>query len=147
MFGENLKVLRAMYHYTQAEVAQAIGVSRRTIQNYESGKMFPKKKDTLQALARFFNVAPSTLLGTEHGHSDTVTQVYSNNDSIRLRMLLSDMSLLFSDGNLTEEDKDLFMKALNELYWESKGMAEKTQSWTMTEFEDEFQRYKDLWDK
>ena len=35
-----------------------------------------------------------------------------------MRVLLSDMSALFAGGKLTDEDKDMVMKTINDLYWE-----------------------------
>jgi putative transcriptional regulator len=55
-----LKIHRAIHSITQEELANAIGVSRQSINAIESGKFVPS---TILALkfARYFNVAVETL--------------------------------------------------------------------------------------
>lgn len=55
-----LKINRAIHAITQEELANAIGVSRQSINAIESGKFVPS---TILALkfARYFNVAVETL--------------------------------------------------------------------------------------
>ena len=55
-----LKIQRAIHSITQEELANAIGVSRQSINAIESGKFVPS---TILALkfARYFNVAVETL--------------------------------------------------------------------------------------
>lgn len=55
-----LKIQRAIHAITQEELANAIGVSRQSINAIESGKFIPS---TILALkfARYFNVAVETL--------------------------------------------------------------------------------------
>ncbi len=59
-----LRVQRAIKNITQGELAEAIGVSRQTIQSVENGKYVPS---TLLALkmARYFEVAVEQLFELE----------------------------------------------------------------------------------
>ena len=61
-----LKIQRAIHAITQEELANAIGVSRQSINAIESGKFVPS---TILALkfARYFNVAVETLFILEKG--------------------------------------------------------------------------------
>lgn len=61
-----LKIQRAIHAITQEELANAIGVSRQSINAIESGKFVPS---TILALkfARYFNVAVETLFTLEKG--------------------------------------------------------------------------------
>lgn len=51
-----LRVLRAEHQLTQSDLAEAIGVSRKTISTIEVGRFVPATTIALQ-LARHFNVA------------------------------------------------------------------------------------------
>lgn len=51
----NLKVHRAIYNLTQADLAQKIGVSRQTINTIEAGKYVPSTVLALK-FAKFFRV-------------------------------------------------------------------------------------------
>lgn len=55
-FGEKVKSLRKKHGLSQPELAQAIGVSVRTIASYEAGRSYPKVRDMYDRLARVFGV-------------------------------------------------------------------------------------------
>ena len=59
---EILKKLRKSKGLTTEQLANVIHVSKRTIENYESGKTSPDY-ETLKHFARFFNVTIDYLLG------------------------------------------------------------------------------------
>ncbi len=125
MFSENLRSLRKAYGLTQKELAEQMNLTLRTIQNYEKGQVLPKKRNTIQRLAQFFDVPISALLGPEDFYVMGADERGGPSDAVRVRMLLSDMTALFAGGNLEESDKTLMMRTLNTLYWDSKEFAEK----------------------
>lgn len=51
-FGRAIRLMREIYNYTQAEVAQKVGISAISISKYESGYAFPKKPSTLCSLCQ-----------------------------------------------------------------------------------------------
>ena len=55
-FHEKLLSLRKRYSVSQTELADAVGVSRKSIQFYESGERYPRN-GVLTKLAEFFNVS------------------------------------------------------------------------------------------
>ena len=59
--GENLRLLRSTYGYTQAKVAEAMHINRSTYTLYELGKQLPST-DMLVDLARFYKVRLDVLL-------------------------------------------------------------------------------------
>lgn len=61
-----LKVLRAEYDLTQAELAEKIGVSRKTINTIERGVFVPSTVLSLK-LARLFNVPVEDIFQLEEG--------------------------------------------------------------------------------
>ena len=125
MFSENLRSLRKAYGLTQKELAAQMNLTLRTIQNYERGQVLPKKRNTIQRLAKFFDVPISALLGPEDFYVMGAEERGGPSDAVRVRMLLSDMTALFAGGNLEESDKTLMMRTLNTLYWDSKAYAEE----------------------
>ncbi len=56
MFNVKLRTIRTEKHYTQQQVADAIGVTLRSYQRYESGHIEPPYQ-TLLALADFLDVS------------------------------------------------------------------------------------------
>ena len=57
-----MKALRIRSGYSQAEVARAIGVSTRTLTNWETGKSLPPLGSGLRNLAAFLRVSPGYLV-------------------------------------------------------------------------------------
>lgn len=133
MFSENLRSLRKAYGLTQKELAEQMNLTLRTIQNYERGQGLPKKRNTIQRLAEFFDVPISALLGPEDFYVMGAEERGGPSDAVRVRMLLSDMTALFAGGNLAESDKTLMMRTLNTLYWDSKAYAEEAEGSTETQ--------------
>ena len=63
-FGNRLKVLRLARGKKQAEVADALGISRQTMSNYEGGKHAPDL-DLVVQFAQFYECTVDYLLGVE----------------------------------------------------------------------------------
>lgn len=61
-FGERLRNIRKARNLTAEQVAQVLGVTRRAIVNYESGRREPTIDQLIQ-LADFFNVSLDYLVG------------------------------------------------------------------------------------
>lgn len=61
-FGEKVRNLRKKNKMSQGELAVAIGVSLRTVQNYEKSGMHPKQRDLYYRLAEVLNVDVNYLL-------------------------------------------------------------------------------------
>jgi len=59
--GTTIKELREMRDWSQRELSRQCGVSRKTLQSYESGKCNPTLKQ-LYAVAEAFDARPSGLL-------------------------------------------------------------------------------------
>jgi transcriptional regulator with XRE-family HTH domain len=67
-FGNRLKMLRLQKNFTQAQVAQKLGVTKSVISAYETGLRMPSY-DILIALAKLFKVSTDFLLGVESKQS------------------------------------------------------------------------------
>ena len=63
--GERLKELRLKKGATQEEVGKVIGVAKATIMKYEKGLVENLKRNSIEKLAEYFNVAPSYLMCLE----------------------------------------------------------------------------------
>lgn len=105
---------------TQPELAEQLGVSTRTVQNYEMGKMYPKKTQIYTRLSALFDLPAEYFLNDEdyvlmEAHSRGGKEAMEDVDR-----LISRVSGLFAGGRLSEEDKDKVMRALTMAYWKSK---------------------------
>lgn len=79
MTAEEVKTLRNLLGLTQQELAEKIGVSFRTIQNYEAGGVIPPAKQKLlsgmliEVRGNISRNTGSVNLGSVGGHNVTVT--------------------------------------------------------------------------
>ena len=64
-FGEKLKKLREEKKMSQTALADMLGISMRTIQNYESGKGLPRKTTTVSAICNIFNIPSDYLINEQ----------------------------------------------------------------------------------
>ena len=62
--GDVIRVLRIKRGYSQAQLADAMGLKRSAIGNYERGIREPDL-DTIEAFADFFDVSVSDMMGRE----------------------------------------------------------------------------------
>ena len=119
-FGERFKAERVKHNLTQQEVADGLGVSRRMITRYENGISLPRSKEAYKKIADFFGVDVNYLLTEEDEFIVQASEQYGNRGMKQAQDLIDGISGLFAGGALSEQDKDAVMKALQDIYWESK---------------------------
>ncbi len=112
-FNEKIRALRRNAGLTQRQVADAVGVTYRTYQNYEAGASKPSGGVVLR-LAAALGVSTDTLLGTRD------LSPADQAEDAELHALLAEMQALFAGGRLREEDKKYVLDALTEAYFRSK---------------------------
>ena len=64
MLGENIRRLRAGKGISQVELADALGVTKQSVSNWENNNIQPSI-DMLLKLAGFFSVSTDSLLGLD----------------------------------------------------------------------------------
>lgn len=64
MNGFNLKILRAIHGYTQADLAKAVGATKGTVSTWETGNRNPSIR-TLIKLADLLDCSIDVLLGDD----------------------------------------------------------------------------------
>ena len=119
-FKERLKEKRKEAGLSQTELAARVGVTSRTIQNYELGTRKPQNVEVVQKLADVLNTTTDYLLGNADRQ---ILAAYVRGGSKAARdveELVSEISGLFAGGELDEEEKDAVMAALTRAYWDAK---------------------------
>lgn len=119
-FGEKLKKLRAEKQVSQEEAAKAVGISRRTYIGYEQDGRYPRKRETYAALAEFYSVDQNYLLTEDEEFVATAAERYGSRGKRQAEDLVAELSGMFAGGEMSEEDKDAVMMALQKAYWDCK---------------------------
>ena len=119
-FSEKLKKARIAKQMSQKELAEATGITTRTIQNYETTKKLPKKRDTYKKLADALGISEEDLLD---GNTDFVLRASAHYGSRGARQawdLVADLKAMWAGGEMEEDDMDAIMQAVQEAYWDAK---------------------------
>lgn len=120
-FSEKLQKARKNKNMTQAELAEKIGVTPRSVQNYELGARYPKR-DILDRICRTLGVRIEALVGSDDFYG--IVEAEDGAEGVKsAKELLSCAGALFAGGELSEEDKDKVMLALQNIYWKEKAKS------------------------
>ena len=119
-FGEKFRAEREKLWLTQQEAADSLGINRRMITRYENGISFPRTKDAYKKIADFFKIDVNYLLIEDEAFAVEASEQYGFHGMKQAQSLIDGMSGLFAGGALSDQDKDAVMKALQDIYWESK---------------------------
>lgn len=124
-FCEKLKEARTRAGLKQEELAKALGVSLRTITNYESGERYPKKREIYYKLAKLFHTEENYFLNEDEDFLLTAAEKYGSKGAKQARELMEEVSGLFAGGNIADEDLDEMMRGIQEAYWIAKEKNKK----------------------
>lgn len=119
MFAERLKQLRKEKKgLTQEMVAKQIGIAKTTYSAYEQSKRQPDY-DTLNRLAKYFNVSVDYLLGNTFSKNGSVPNWATDKDRRDLRKFLEDNanSMTYGGEELTHDEKQQLRVAMETIFW------------------------------
>lgn len=108
-FCEKLKDARTKAGMKQEELAKALGVSLRTITNYESGECYPRKRDIYHKLAELFHTEENYFLNEDEEFLLSAAEKYGAKGAKQAQALVDEVSGLFAGGNIADEDLDVMM--------------------------------------
>ncbi len=126
-FTEKLQRLRKNKGFTQAELAERVGVSCRSIQNYELGTRYPKR-NILDKLCEVLETKIEYLVSSSDDFFGLVQAEDGAKGVVSAQQLLDCAGALFAGGEMSDDDKDKVMLALQKIYWKSKEKNKKYSS-------------------
>lgn len=131
-FSDKIKRSREVAGLTQQELADLVGVSKRTIASYESTNAMARRT-TIVKLARALKVSVRYLSDDEcidpladiekDNYVEEARQRYGASGARDVDALLRDNAALFAGGALSQEEKDVFFEAVMRAYVTSKDAA------------------------
>lgn len=134
-FGNKIKELRKQAGLSQQELAQKLGVTQKSICNYENDTRFPKGQSVIKGLADIFGVTVDYLLentdkkdmnfSNEDDFISSAKQEFGYKGKKEAENLLEKTATMLAGGDLSEEDKDAFFQSITEIYFDAKSKARK----------------------
>lgn len=124
-FGEKVKQARRNAEISQEDFAKAIGVSLRTVTNYETGGKYPKKREVYYKIAEVLNVDVNYLMTEDEEFIADANDKFGSKGAKQAQELIDEISGLFAGGKMADEDMDTMMKAIQDAYWIAKEKNKK----------------------
>lgn len=119
-FGEKVRLLRTEKKLSQTELGKLCGLSLRTIRNYEVDGRYPKQREVYTKLADALGCEVNYLLAEDEEFVLQAQQTYGYKGAKDAEAVIADVSALFAGEQLSEQDKDAVMRALQDAYWMAK---------------------------
>ncbi len=131
--GEKLKQARKAAGLTQAELAGAVGITTRSLQFYEQGKREPNSSAVYVKLAQTLGVSTSYLISQNElvlaqereEFLEVAGEKFGSRGKAQAKLIIDQATALFAGGELEDTDKEMFMKALMDIYFDAKGKTKK----------------------
>ena len=134
-FPEKLKAARKEKEMNQTELAQAIGVTQRSLTNYECGRAKPREA-VIRKLADVLDVTVEYLINDETDDPNANRRVEEQINGVRSQFgskgareaeeLLKRNVAFLAGGSVDQEAKDAFFQALMTAYVTCKNDASAT---------------------
>ena len=117
--------LRKSKNLNQTQLANAIGVSLRTIRGWEIEGRYPKQHELYQKLADILGCDVSYLMTEDVSFVTEATEQYGSRGAKQAQQILEQAAAMFAGGELSDDDKTAFMDEIQMLYLDSKKRAKK----------------------
>ena len=124
-FGDKIKNLRVDKKLSQQALGELIGVSARTIQNYESGVSYPKAHEIYAKLANALGCNENYIKTEDEEFITNASAQYGTRGASQAQQILEQTAAMIAGGELSDEDKLEFMHEIQSLYFDSKDRAKK----------------------
>ena len=114
----------------QADLAEKIGVSTRSVNIYENGKAYPRR-NVIEALAEVFGVTVDYLISDDEDESegfarakqfylDEASEKFGAEAAAELETIVLSAESLFAGGKLFDDAREDYFEALMSSYLEAK---------------------------
>ena len=124
-FGEKVRLLRIENKLSQTDLGKLCGLSLRTIRNYEVNGRYPKQREVYTKLAAALGCKVNYLLSENEEFTLQAQQADGYKGVRDAEKVIADVSALFAGEQLSEQDKDAVMRALQDAYWMAKERNKK----------------------
>lgn len=119
-FGEKVKEARTKHGFSQVELAEKVGKSRRTVIDWENDKALPRTRNVYEDLAKILEVPVSYLLTDDAEFIVSAEEQFGYRGRKDAEELVSELTGLFAGGEMAEEDMDALMLAVQQAYVDAK---------------------------
>jgi transcriptional regulator with XRE-family HTH domain len=127
-FGEKVREQRKKRGLTQSELAAELGITFRTLRNYEKGVSYPSAREVYYKLAGFFDIDVNYFLTEDENYLLDISQQFGRRGREQAQYLLEQTAALFAGGELSFEDEIAFQREMQELFLDAATKAREKYS-------------------
>ena len=122
-FGKKVQQQRKKAGLLQQELADRLGVTKRTLANYEGGCSYPQNRSLYAKLAEIFNVDVNYFLTEDEEFLTQAAEIFGKKGQSQAQIILNQAAALFAGGELSEKDEIAFLHDMQTVFLESKKIA------------------------
>ena len=125
IFSKNLNRLMNLNNKKQIDLMNDLNLSSSTLSNWCTGLKMPRM-DKIQMLADYFGVLKSDLIEDKTTTEETVQinpltgKKMTKRELSQYEKVMNEATLMFNNEDVSEEDKEKLMMALNDMFWKAK---------------------------
>lgn len=119
-FAEKIRELRNKKGLSQTELGNAVGVSLRTVRNWELEGRYPKQRELYGKLADVLECDINYLMTEDATFIAKAEEDFGNQGRAGAEKIMAQVNSLFAGGSLAEEDMDAFVLAVQQAYIDAK---------------------------
>ena len=127
-FGQKVQEQRKKAGLLQQQLADKLGITKRTLANYEGGNSYPQNRSLYTKLSEIFNVDINYFLTEDEEFLTQAAQMYGKRGQAQAQIILDQAAALFAGGELSEKDEIAFLHDMQAIFLESKKIARKKYS-------------------
>ena len=124
--ADRIKQRRLELELSYRELEELTGITASTLQRYESGFISKLPIDKLYTIAKGLRVDPGYLMGWEDKEGNLDVESLPKKEKLNYEEFMEQSKFFFNDENVSEEDKELFFKSLQEIFLDS---LKRTKKW------------------
>ena len=102
-FGEKVRDLRKKHSLTQDELAQCLGINKRTIIGWERDGRYPRSVEMLEKMADIFHVPLTYLQPDQSLFIERAAEAHGKKGKIEAQHLAFELTELFASGEVTAQ--------------------------------------------
>ena len=122
-FGQKVQEQRKKAGLLQQELADRLGITKRTLANYEGGNSYPQNRNLYAKLADLFRVDINYFLTEDEEFLTQAAEIYGKRGQAQAQIILEQAAALFAGGELSEKDEIAFLHDMQAIFLESKKIA------------------------
>ncbi len=122
---EKFAQLLKEHNVSAYKVSKETGIATATLSDWKNGRSTPKI-DKLQKIAEYFNVSTNYFV-TDTSTSEDLVQInpltgknMTKRELTQYEKVMNEATLMFNNEDVSEEDKEKLMMALNDMFWKAK---------------------------